>query len=93
MVKYLLEVSNQGNEENNYNLFFKATLNIDLEQEIVQWNVYELMKKYFVRRCIWNLSDSCDGCYCRSSRPEVFCKKGVLRNFAKFTGQQLCQSH
>ena len=22
----------------------------------------------------------------RSSRPEVFCKKGVLRNFAKFTG-------
>ena len=28
----------------------------------------------------------------RSSRTEVFCKKGVLRNFAKFTGKQLCQS-
>ena len=28
----------------------------------------------------------------RSSRPEMFCKKGVLRNFAKFTGKQLCQS-
>ena len=28
----------------------------------------------------------------RSSRPEVFCKKGVLRNFAKFTGTHLCQS-
>ena len=28
----------------------------------------------------------------RSSRPEVFCKKCVLRNFAKFTGKQLCQS-
>ena len=28
----------------------------------------------------------------RSSRPELFCKKGVLRNFAKFTGKQLCQS-
>ena len=27
-----------------------------------------------------------------SSRPEVFCKKGVLRNFAKFTGKSLCQS-
>ena len=27
-----------------------------------------------------------------SSRPEVFCKKGVLRNFAKFTGKHLCQS-
>ena len=28
----------------------------------------------------------------RSSRPEVFCKKGVLRNFAKFTGKHPCQS-
>ena len=25
----------------------------------------------------------------RSSRTEVFCKKGVLRNFAKFTGKHL----
>ena len=24
--------------------------------------------------------------------PEVFCKKGVLRNLAKFTGKHLCQS-
>ena len=23
--------------------------------------------------------------------PEVFCKKGVLRNVAKFTGKHLCQ--
>ena len=28
----------------------------------------------------------------RSSRPDVFCQKGVLRNFAKFTGKHLCQS-
>ena len=28
----------------------------------------------------------------RSSRQEVFCEKGVLRNFTKFTGKQLCQS-
>ena len=28
----------------------------------------------------------------RSSRPEVFCIKGVLRNFTKFTGKRLCQS-
>ena len=28
----------------------------------------------------------------RSSRPEVLCKKSVLRNFAKFTGKHLCQS-
>ena len=30
--------------------------------------------------------------YFRNNRPEVFCKKGVLRNFAKFTGKHLCQS-
>ena len=29
----------------------------------------------------------------RSSRPKVFCEKGVLRNFAKFTGKNLCQSN
>ena len=28
----------------------------------------------------------------RSSRPEVFCRRGILRNFAKFTGKNLCQS-
>ena len=28
----------------------------------------------------------------RSSRPEVFCKKAVLTNFAKLTGKDLCQS-
>ena len=28
----------------------------------------------------------------RSSRPEVFCKKGFLNNFANFTGKHLCQS-
>ena len=28
----------------------------------------------------------------RSTRQEVFCKKGVLENFAKLTGKYLCQS-
>ena len=28
----------------------------------------------------------------RSSHPKVFCKKGVPRNFAKFTVKHLCQS-
>ena len=31
-------------------------------------------------------------CMFRNSRPEVFCKKCVLRNSAKFTGKHLCQS-
>ena len=28
----------------------------------------------------------------RSSLPDVFCKKGVLKNFANFTRKHLCQS-
>ena len=32
------------------------------------------------------------GAYNRSSRPEVFCEKAVLGNFAKFTGKHLCQN-
>ena len=28
----------------------------------------------------------------RNSLPEVSCKKGVIRNFAKVTGKHLCQS-
>ena len=28
----------------------------------------------------------------RNSCPEVFCEKGILRNFAKFTGKHQCQN-
>ena len=28
----------------------------------------------------------------RSSRPDVLCKKGVIRNFGKSTAKHLCQS-
>ena len=42
------------------------------------------------------LNDKCHTRYCsvcyRRSRPEVFFKKGVLTNFAKFTGKHLCHS-
>ena len=33
----------------------------------------------------------CDRYVNRSSRPEVFCKKGILRDFSKLTGKNLCQ--
>ena len=33
---------------------------------------------------LWNI-------YSRSSRPEVFCKKGIVRNFTKFTEKHLRQ--
>ena len=46
--------------------------------------------------CFWLSASECqfggDIRSCQKQPPEVFCKKGVLRNFAKFTGKHLCQS-
>ena len=36
------------------------------------------------------ISKNWDMFFYRSSRPKVFCKKGVLRNFPKFTGKYRC---
>ena len=41
------------------------------------------------------MSNICDGAILRkyrSSRRRCFVRKGVLRNFAKFTGKHMCQS-
>ena len=65
-------------------------------QTIVKYVFHEIFwKKYFtvcsrLKRTLddpWKLATEV-----RSSRPEAFCKKGVLRNFTKFTGKCLCQS-
>ena len=48
-------------------------------------------KQMFLKSCGRN-SQSLNATKHRNSCPEVFCKKGVLRNFAKFTGKHLCQS-
>ena len=44
------------------------------------------------KRLSWNLDikNICFENICK--RPEAFCEKGVLRNFAKVTGKHLCQS-
>ena len=40
---------------------------------------------------VWSDNET-DSMKSRGSRPEVFCKKGVLENLAKFRGKHLCQS-
>ena len=47
---------------------------------------------FFDKKMMPDLIVSCLIWFNRSSRPEVFYKKGVLRNFAKLTGKHLCQS-
>ena len=49
--------------------------------------------KMFCRVFIMNtLSEHCHSLLDRSTRPKVFCKKGALKNFVKFTGKNLCPS-
>ena len=40
---------------------------------------------------VWSYMYSVHLCKFRSSLPEVYCKKGILGKFAKFTGKHLCQ--
>ena len=48
-------------------------------------------QQLFLKFC-GKISQSLNSIKHRSSCPEVFCKKSVLENFAKFTGKQLCNS-
>ena len=56
------------------------------------------LMKMIKMRLTWHLARSLICCWCwtsddegfRSGRPEVFCKKGVLRNFAKNSQENTC---
>ena len=50
---------------------------------IWKWQIWTARKDAYIDKGVVTV---------RSRRPEVFCKKGVLRNFPKFTGKHLCQS-
>ena len=63
------------------------------------WNLYILYVKqiiHFLEQKSKYLNSIevflCLSPFFRSSRPEVFCKKSVLENFAKFAGKYLCRS-
>ena len=61
-----------------------------------RWPMYTaFLKKLVLRK--WTLSMAIfyvkeASIIYRSFFPELFCKKGVLKNYAKFTGKHLCQS-
>ena len=74
---------------------------INFEQSIkpfLVWNIYFTFFWLLVDCSFYKgaIKSNCILLLChvrfRSSRPELFCKKGVLRNFATFTRKRLCQS-
>ena len=76
--------SNQGTK------FVGFTLQTCDFAPLTRWR-RELRKGVFKNTCfVEDLQRACSETPDRSSGPEVFCQKGVLRNFAKFTGKHLC---
>ena len=67
----------------------KKTVHLTLQHRITKKNSFsrylenDKFQNVFVTTFVW---------YCLSSRPELFCKKGVLRNFPKLTGKHLRRS-
>ena len=57
-------------------------------QHLLLEEIHTEKKNAKVKACLENLTRN----IFRSSRPGVFCEKGVLRNFVNFTGKHLCQS-
>ena len=54
------------------------------------WACWQVFTNCFL--FLWNRGTAKQSWRDRSSRPEVFCKKGVFENFTKFTRKHLCQS-
>ena len=93
----------QQNTRKQLLLYCNSSNKITIFYRIYVFRIFLSYKVYFSRaqriymtageesgRFLFSSKDS-DSCF-RNSRPEVFCKKGVLRNFAKLTGKHLCQS-
>ena len=63
---------------------------------LIYWRlkVYFFYSYYFLqqRQLIWNVLPLCRSVFTEAVIRRCSVKKGVLRNFAKFTGKHLCQS-
>ena len=67
---------------------FRNIIKLTPPQVFFKYFVQDFRKKsQFLKFC----NSFFNGSVIRSSRPEVFFKKSVLRNFAKFTGKHQCE--
>ena len=73
-------------------LISQEVLNLSLLIQKINVTSKRIACFYYNNTELQNYERACPSRYKdRSSRLEVFCKKGVLGNFAKFTGKHLCQ--
>ena len=82
--------SSRGEKKLCLQVTFLQRWNLVMTDICICYTVINILATCLVKSLI-NLYGTVNQKY-RSSRPEVFCEKGVLRNFAKFTGKHLWQS-
>ena len=75
-----------------YNYFFIFSSIINQWSKAKKKNPNTLESLRHNRKKIYETAKYNHICNFRSSRPEMFCRKGVPRSFAKFTEKHLCQS-
>ena len=75
--------------------FFKEHLRMTASDNSYFWTCFitAFERDEYHKFCRWKiiLCEIKEVALNRSSRPEAFCKKNVLENFAKFTGKHMCQ--
>ena len=67
----------------NLGVIIQSRINVETSNQ----SIVALIFHTFSSKCSWHVI-----AILRSSRPEVFCKKVVLKHFAKFIGKQLFRS-
>ena len=88
------------NSQSDFVLISIAFFQLDFPQRDATWNLFRISWLCYIEFSFsktvlsswWESTAAFSSATCRSSCPEVFCEKGVLRNFSKFTERPLCQS-
>ena len=87
---YIFQFANECIEISHINFLSNSfsghpiSLSCLMSIKITSWKLFEIYLKYTLVQLRWYIL--------RSSYQRCSIKKGVLRNFAKFTGKHLCQS-
>ena len=93
-IKYLLEVSFQKQLPTCWSYCTNSTKPLFSTTKVLLIGLCVIFLKFKVPCNLLEIRWKCwtQSVLCRSSRPEVLCKKGVLKNSIKSTGKDLCQS-
>ena len=86
--RIIYHILHQKNPSKHLSWWTRVEGILKISRRCLQRNTFTYSKR--LRR--WKIVRLYYGINIREAAPEVFCKTGVIRNFAQFTGKHLCQS-